>query len=58
VAGGPPDGQKMLGLIHAAAVIDGIYDRSPSKPGRCRCEHLSGEERRRMRSRRARRSDG
>ena len=22
-----PDGQKMLGLIHAAAVIDGIYDR-------------------------------
>ena len=22
-----PDGQKMLGMIHAAAVIDGIYDR-------------------------------
>jgi len=22
-----PDGQKLLGLIHAAAVIDGIYDR-------------------------------
>ena len=22
-----PDGQKMLGLIHAAAIVDGIYDR-------------------------------